>query len=219
MDVSSKYIRIYLNGIKIRSTGKTKYERDFVLNNLGVPIHYLLLLKADQVVLAEEITNDKHTSTIVMNEFVRTNIMPTLGLLQGTIFSEIGYKGCEILNDARSINLQNSKNNNPIFISIELVKKRGMYKTSLGFFACPVAFILDEDGHFHIGICPGLTTKFIRQDDVTRDYSLDVIKELYNTNDIKLIHGKKIYAKLYMLDPLADFILNKRRAPQEWLYL
>lgn len=34
--MSSNYIRIYCNGVKVRSTGKEKWQRDGVLKNFGI---------------------------------------------------------------------------------------------------------------------------------------------------------------------------------------
>ena len=34
--MSSNYIRIYCNGVKVRSTGKEKWQRDSVLKNFGI---------------------------------------------------------------------------------------------------------------------------------------------------------------------------------------
>lgn len=41
---SSNYIRVYVNDIKVRSTGKTRYERDWELRRFGICIHALYKL-------------------------------------------------------------------------------------------------------------------------------------------------------------------------------
>lgn len=41
--MSKNYIRVYCNGVKIRSTGSEKFYRDCVLLDLGIPIPKLLL--------------------------------------------------------------------------------------------------------------------------------------------------------------------------------